>query len=83
MPPEGLLVLGGAPKVGKTDFLMTWMVHMAAGSPFLGMNPAKPLKVFYLQAELSYNAFRKRLQAIHLSPEEKLIAEENFAMTPN
>ncbi len=82
LPPEGLLVLGGAPKVGKTDFLMTWMVHMAAGSPFLGMKPAKPLKVFYLQAELSYNAFRKRLQAIHLSPEEKLIAEENFAMTP-
>ena len=34
LTPGGLLVLGGAPKVGKSDFLISMLVHMAAGVPF-------------------------------------------------
>nr|WP_255453570.1 AAA family ATPase [Wolbachia endosymbiont of Atemnus politus] len=34
---RGLLVFGGPPKIGKSDFLISWLVHMAAGVPFLGM----------------------------------------------
>ncbi len=30
---RGLLVLGGPPKIGKSDFLISWLVHMAAGTP--------------------------------------------------
>jgi putative DNA primase/helicase len=80
--PESLLVFGGAPKVGKTNFLMTWMVHMAAGLPFMGMRPARPLKIFYLQAELSYHSFKKRLQKVVIDQDHKLIAKKNLAMTP-
>ena len=36
LTPGGLLVFGGAPKVGKTDLLLSWLAHMAAGLPFLG-----------------------------------------------
>lgn len=55
--PGGLLIFGGAPKVGKSDFLISWLVHMAAGKPFLEMKPAKPLKIFYLQTEIGYHFY--------------------------
>ncbi|MDR5655565.1 AAA family ATPase, partial [Ruixingdingia sedimenti] len=50
LTPGGMLVLGGAPKVGKSDLVISWLVHMAAGVPFLGFTPPRPLRVFYLQA---------------------------------
>ncbi len=30
---RGLLVLGGPPKIGKSDFLISWLIYMAAGTP--------------------------------------------------
>ena len=66
LTPGGLLVLGGAPKVGKSDFLISWLVHMAAGVPFLGFTPPRPLRVFYLQAEIQYHYLRERMQQIAL-----------------
>ena len=66
LTPGGLLVLGGAPKVGKSDFLISMLVHMAAGVPFLGFAPPRPLNVFYLQAEIQYDYLRERLQNIKL-----------------
>ena len=62
LTPGGLLVLGGAPKVGKSDFLISWLVHMAAGQPFLGFTPPRPLRIFYLQAEIQYHYLRERLK---------------------
>ena len=57
-----MLVLGGAPKVGKSDFLISLLVYAAAGVPFLGFVPSRPLRIFYPQAEIqnhySGNAFR-------------------------
>ena len=32
----GMLVLGGAPKVGKTNFVNSWLTCMASGEEFLG-----------------------------------------------
>ena len=55
LTPGGLLVLGGAPKVGKSDLLIALLVHMAAGVPFLGFTPPRPLRIFYLQAEIQYH----------------------------
>ena len=49
LTPGGLLVLGGAPKVGKTDFSIALLVHMAAGVPFLCFTPPRPLRIFYFQ----------------------------------
>ncbi len=45
---RGLLVLGGPPKIGKSDFLISWLVHMAGGISFLGMTPSRPLKILYM-----------------------------------
>jgi hypothetical protein len=66
LTPGGLLVLGGAPKVGKSDFLISLLAHMAAGVPFLGFTPPRAMRVFYLQAEIQYHYLRERMQQIRL-----------------
>lgn len=82
LTPGGLLVLGGAPKVGKSDFLISLLVHMAAGAPFLGFTPPRPMRVFYLQAEIQYHYLRERMQAIRLDPVVREAARENLFATP-
>ncbi len=82
LTPGGLLVLGGAPKVGKSDLLISLLVHMAAGVPFLGFTPPRPLRVFYLQAEIQYHYLRERVKKIGLAPEVIAAARGNFVATP-
>ncbi|WP_457647232.1 AAA family ATPase [Profundibacter sp.] len=82
LTPGGLLVVGGAPKVGKSDFLISWLVYMAAGVPFLGFTPPRPLRVFYLQAEIQYHYLRERLKQIALPPEVINAARDTFVATP-
>ena len=82
LTPGGLLVLGGAPKVGKSDFLISLLVHMAAGVPFLGFTPPRALRIFYLQAEIQYHYLRERLQAIRLDPAVIAAARDNLVATP-
>ena len=78
----GLLVFGGAPKVGKSDFLLSWLTHMAAGATFLGMRPSRPLRVFYLQAEVQYHYLRERIKSIDLPAHRLKDARDNFVATP-
>ncbi len=82
LTPGGLLVLGGAPKVGKSDLLVSWLVHMAAGIPFLGFTPPRPLRIFYLQAEIQYHYLRERMQQITLPPKLLAAARDNLVATP-
>lgn len=82
LTPGGLLVLGGAPKVGKSDLTISWLVHMAAGQPFLGFTPPRPLRVFYLQAEIQYHYLRERLCQIALPARVLAAARETFVATP-
>src|SRR5690606_26991833 len=82
LTPGGMLVLGGAPKVGKSDFLICLLGHLAAGVPFLCFVPPRPLRVFYLQAEIQYHYLRERLQAIRLDPDVLAAARDNLVVTP-
>ncbi|MBL0320104.1 MAG: AAA family ATPase [Alphaproteobacteria bacterium] len=82
LTPGGLLVLGGAPKVGKSDLLTCWLAHMVAGIPFLGMMPPRPLKVFYLQAEIGYHYLRERLRNINIDPLLMPLVGRNLVITP-
>jgi len=82
LTPGGLLVFGGAPKVGKSDFILSWLVHMAAGVEFLGMRPPRPLRVFILQAEIQYHYLRERLRQLRIDPEIRDAALDNLVMTP-
>ncbi len=81
LTPGGLLVIGGTPKIGKSNFLLSMLVHLATGVSFLGMKPAKPLKIFYLQDEMEYDYIRERLQKLRIS--KKILDEgtENLVIT--
>lgn len=82
LTPGGLLVLGGAPKVGKSDLLICWLASMAAGTPFLGMTPPRPLKIFYLQAEIGYFYLRERLKRLRINPNLMPLVRRNLVVTP-
>jgi len=80
--PGGITVFGGAPKVGKSDFLLSWLAHMAAGLPFLDMVPARPLKIIYVQAEVQYPYLKERIKNILLPREVLSLARRNLVVTP-
>jgi len=82
LTPGGLLVLGGAPKVGKSDFLISLLAHMAAGVPFLGFTPPRAMRVFYLQAEIQYHYLRERMQQIRLDVAVTRGARDRLFATP-
>lgn len=82
LTPGGLLVFGGAPKVGKSDFLLALLAHMAAGASFLGMTPPRPMRIFYLQAEIGYHYLRERLQALRFDENLLPLVRENLVITP-
>lgn len=82
LTPGGMIVFGGAPKVGKSDFLLSWLTHMAAGEPFLDLIPSRPLRVFYLQAEVQYHYLRERVQSMGLPQTVSEKAANNLLVTP-
>ncbi len=81
LTPGGMLVIGGAPKVGKSDFLLNLLAHMAAGLPFLDMRPSRPLKIFYLQAEVQYHYLKERVQQLPLKDYQITQVRENLMLT--
>ncbi|WP_341823857.1 AAA family ATPase [Wolbachia endosymbiont (group A) of Agelastica alni] len=82
LTPGGMLLLGGAPKVGKTDLLLSWLAYMSAGLPFLGMVPTKPLKIFYLQTDIEYHYIKERLQQLEFDEKSLELVSENLIITP-
>jgi 5S rRNA maturation endonuclease (ribonuclease M5) len=81
LTPGGMLLIGGAPKVGKSDFLINFLIHLAAGESFLGLKPPRPLKIFYLQAEIGYHYMRERIKKLAISKETFFKASENLIAT--
>ncbi|MEO5335119.1 MAG: AAA family ATPase, partial [Magnetococcus sp. YQC-5] len=82
LTPGGMLVIGGAPKVGKSDFLINLLAHVAAGKKFMRFAPARPIGVFYLQTEIQYHYLRERLKMLRLPIEVLALAGLNLVTTP-
>lgn len=80
--PGGFAIVGGAPKVGKSDFLLHWMVHMAAGISFLDMTPARPLKICFLQTEIEYDYLRERIANVKIDDNLWPLVDKNLTITP-
>lgn len=86
LTPGGLLVIGGTPKIGKSHFLLSLLIHLAAGISFLGMKPTRPLKIFYLQNEMEYDYIRERVQQLNKLSNlatENLIVTKKMKLTLN
>lgn len=81
LTPGGLLVFAGAPKVGKSDFILSWFSHLACGESFLGMTSHKPLKIYYCQAEIQYDYLRERVQKLPLNSKQVETIGNNLFIT--
>lgn len=82
LTPGGILVIGGAPKVGKSDFILSLLVHMAAGVSFLGFEPSRALRILYLQAEIQKPYLIERLRQMNMPEELIQRAHGNLFITP-
>ena len=81
LTPNDMMLFGGAPKVGKSDFLISLLIHLAAGKSFLGMRPPRPLRIFYLQSEIGYHYLRERVQNVNTENLMKSIIGKNLVIT--
>ena len=78
--PNGITLLHGKAKAGKTYLAMQMGLNIASATPWLGNEIAKRKKVFYLQAELPYYPMRDRVKTMLLNYEHPS-AKENFQMS--
>jgi hypothetical protein len=90
--PGMFVLIAGPPKAQKSFLLQEMLVSAAIGGSFLmdTFTCARPLRVFYLQAEMNRKLLRKRAREFKLlSPDEKkllatnLIVSERFHMILN
>lgn len=81
LTPGGMLLLAGAPKVGKSDFLLQLLIHAAAGEAFLCFQVPRPLRVVYLQSEIHYHYLRERLQQSGLDSAVLAGARDNLRVS--
>ena len=61
--PQGLCILGGAPKIGKSWFVLDLCLHVATGEPFLGI-PVTKGTAWYISLEDTAEHLYHRLGAI-------------------
>lgn len=82
LAPRGFLLISGPPKSMKSLLLQNMLTNVALGKPFLeDFVPARPLKVLYIQAEISYWALRDRMQAKNYTDEELDLLDQNFVIS--
>jgi hypothetical protein len=77
-------LIAGPPKAQKSFLLTEMLVACATGGTFLGgkFTVPRPLKVFYLQAEMNKKLLKRRAKMMSfLSPEEKRLLHANLAVT--
>lgn len=62
--PQGLCILGGSPKVGKSWLVLDLCVHVAQGTPLWGLDVTRGEEVLYLCLEDSERRIQERLNTI-------------------
>ena len=80
---KGSLLFEGAANVGKTDFVFSWMAHMAAGVTFIKMTPVRPLKVFYLHAGSVDRDFKRKIQKMGIDRKLIPLIDQNLITSPS
>ena len=77
-------LIAGPPKAQKSFLLTEMLVACATGTSFLSgrFTVPRPLKVFYLQAEMNRKLLRKRAQMMTFLPaEQKTLLGQNLVVT--
>lgn len=90
--PGNFVLIAGPPKAQKSFLLQEMLVAAATGGPFLAglFRAPRPLKVFYLQAEMNRKLLRKRAREMRFLSEHdrellatNLVLSERFFMLLN
>ena len=67
LPPQGILFVGGEPKVGKSILVANWALSLAAGADRMGFAIPAPRRVLICQFELPVPQFVSRLAIMRRS----------------
>ena len=81
---QGSMVFVGPSGVGKTQFSLQVLIHLALGKPYLHYKIEKPKKVLFLSLEMGHGELKIFLQAMRtaLSDDEAALLEANFIVIP-
>ena len=79
LPPQGILFVGGEPKVGKSLLVANLALSLAAGVDRLGFPIAQPRRVLVCQFELPLTQFVSRLavmrRALGAAADQRLLVD--------
>lgn len=64
LPPHSFLTLWSPLSRPLAHLKLTWMMHCAAGEPFLGLKPLRPFKIFMTQSSWDYPYLREKIHQI-------------------
>lgn len=81
---QGIMLVTGPPSVGKTQFTMQFLIHLALGKPMLDMEIERPRKVIFVSMEMGpveIKVFQEAMDKV-LSNEERALLAENFMIVP-
>jgi len=77
------MLIGGAPKVGKSRFFLAMAVAAAIGGSFLGQRFEKPLKVIWVQAEIHVSFVHERIKSmmVGVHGDQRTLLGQNLIVT--
>lgn len=81
---QGIMVVSGKPGVGKTQFTMQALIHIALGKPMVGWQIDAPRRVAFISMEMGsaeIKIFQDEMSTI-LSAEEQTLLQKNFLIIP-
>jgi len=80
----GIVLLAGAPKIGKSSFFCSFAMSAACGGEFLGERFTRACRVLWLQAEIQEYYLAQRLEAAigGYSPDEQSLIKKQLYTTP-
>ncbi len=81
----GLMLLVGPSGIGKTQYSLQAIIHLALGKDFLHYKVPEPKKIAFLSLEMGHGELKIFLEAMSavLSQEERLLLEQNLILVPH
>lgn len=83
LPDNGVMILAGPSGVGKTQFSMQWMVHLAAGKDYLGYKIPRPQRIGFFSLEMGAIEIKSFLQSMYPFWDTYFTEEELQAVNAN
>jgi len=77
---ESYTMFAGPKGVGKSSLMLQMAVNMARGTDFLTFTVPHPVRVLFINQEISEAAFQERLRLMKIDPEADPLLKENLML---